>query len=112
MSASGKVSGLVSSRTGIQEWDLTSSCGRKIGHPKDRVAGRHELKGGIRVPVSSMGLARHPFHRRGIHLLDAILVYFAHFRVLALHGEKRVTVEGVFLGCTTQIVEPLADLLL
>ena len=63
------------------------------------------------MPVFSMGLARHSVGRR-VHLHDAILIYFAHLRVLTLHCQKRVTVEGIFLGCTTQVVESLADLLL
>ncbi len=64
------------------------------------------------MPVFDMGLTRHSFDGRTIHLLEAILVYFAHFGVLALHGEKRMTIEGIFLGRTTQVVESLTDLLL
>ena len=64
------------------------------------------------MPVFGMGLSRHSFLGRAVHFQKAILVYFAHFRVLALHGEKRMTVKCILLGCTTQIVESLAKLLL
>ena len=92
--------------------NLTSARSREFGHPKDRIARRHRLEGGIRMPVFGMALSRHSFLGRGVHLQNAILVYFAHFRILALHGEKRMTIKCVLLGGATKIVESLAKLFL
>ena len=72
----------------MKVFNLTASRSREFGHSKDCIARRHRLEGGIRMPVSDMGLSRHSFLGRAVHFLKAILVNFAHFRILALHGEK------------------------
>ena len=67
---------------------LTSARSREFCHPKDRIAGGHRLERGIRMPVSGMCLSRHSFLGWAVHFLKTVLVYFAHFWVLALHGEE------------------------